>query len=164
MAKAKPDTVSAEPLFEWFKANKKNRAKLRAAGYSHGRITNWKSKTRGGIPRGEVGAVAAIMGITYEQYLLDAGATTQPVKVLSDQLSPEAIEIARAFDRMEPQTQAQIRQHVFIYSIIDRSFPWLRIGRPVAASYGQFEKWHEDNLEANLTVKAQSLPPRDEKK
>lgn len=162
MAKAKPETVSSTPLFEWFDADKKNRMKLRIAGYSHGRLTNWKTR---GIPRAEVGEIAELMGLSYEQYMAAAGAVPeQQRKVPSDQLSPEAIEIARAFDRMEPQTQSQIRQHVFIYSIIDRSFPWLRLGRPVSASYGQFEKWHADNLEANITVKAQSLPPKDGKK
>lgn len=62
-------TISAGPLFDWFAKDKNNRAKLRTAGYSDGRITNWKSR---GIPRGEVGNIAPLMGMTYEQYILTA--------------------------------------------------------------------------------------------
>lgn len=74
MAKKLPDTVPAGPLFAWFKTDKKNRGKLRQAGYSDGRITNWRVR---GIPRGEVGAVAEIMATTYEQYLAAAGVDSQ---------------------------------------------------------------------------------------
>lgn len=66
----RPDTVSSRPLFEWFKGDKSRRATFRAAGYSDGRITNWKSR---GIPRAELGAVADRMGLTYEEYLAAAG-------------------------------------------------------------------------------------------
>lgn len=59
-------TVSAGPLFEWFAMGKDNRARLRAAGYSDGRITNWKSR---GIPRAEVGNIAPFLGMTYEEYV-----------------------------------------------------------------------------------------------
>lgn len=58
--------VSSQPLFAWFDQNKDNRAMLRAAGYSDGRITNWK---RRGIPIGQVGRIAAYMGISYEEYV-----------------------------------------------------------------------------------------------
>lgn len=74
--KVKPDTVSHLPLFEWFAADKKNRAKLRAAGYTDGRITNWKR--RKGIPRGEVSEVARIMGLNHEAYLAMAGEDGAP--------------------------------------------------------------------------------------
>lgn len=67
--KAKSETVSAKPLFEWFKQDRGNRAKLRAAGFSHGRITNYKSR---GIPRGVVAKVAAVMNITHDQYVAAA--------------------------------------------------------------------------------------------
>jgi len=70
MPKAKPDYVSSRPLFEWFKGDKTRRAGFRAAGYSDGRMTNWKSR---GIPRAEVGPIAARMGLTYEEYLASAG-------------------------------------------------------------------------------------------
>lgn len=59
-------TVSAGPLFEWFERDKHNRARLREANYSDGRITNWKSR---GIPRAEVGNIAQFLGMTYEEYV-----------------------------------------------------------------------------------------------
>lgn len=68
--KASADTVSSKPLFDWFRAERKRRSAFRAAGYSDGRITNWKSR---GIPRAELGRVANIMGMTYEEYLAAAG-------------------------------------------------------------------------------------------
>ena len=59
-------TVSAGPLYEWFERDRNNRARLRAAGYTDGRITNWKSR---GLPRAEVGNIAQFMGMTYEEYV-----------------------------------------------------------------------------------------------
>lgn len=151
--KAKPETVSHLPLFVWFDAEKKNRRKLRDAGYTDGRITNWKR--RGGIPRGEIPAVAAIMGLKYDEYLAAAGETaTTRLLTKPDGISDEALEIARAFDQMQPQTQERVREHVFIYSAIDTSFPWLRSGKPVGGSYEKFEKWHRDNMATNLALEA----------
>lgn len=64
-------TASPQPLFDWFDKDRGNRALLRLHGYTDGRITNWK---RRGIPVREVGFVARLMGLTYEQYMLAAEA------------------------------------------------------------------------------------------
>jgi transcriptional regulator with XRE-family HTH domain len=61
-------------------------------------------------------------------------------------VSDEALAIARAFDQMQPQSREFIREQVFIYTIIDQSFPWLRRGRPVGTSYEDFERWHQENI------------------
>lgn len=95
--KAKPDTVTAKPLFDWFTASKKNRKLLREAGYSDGRITNWKAR---GIPRGEVEAVAEIMGLTYDQYL---GASGAPVKASNGlELGPEEAKAVKCLQAALP--------------------------------------------------------------
>lgn len=73
------ESVSSKPLFDWFGQSKDNRAKLRSMGYSDGQITNWKSR---GIPRGQIGRIAPMMGLTYEQYVMIAEAPTQPRKRL----------------------------------------------------------------------------------
>lgn len=152
MAKAQSATVSSSPLFEWFKLDKGNRAKLRAAGFTDGRITNWKAR---GIPRAEVGAVAQVMTLNYDEYLVAAGEKVKArPKIGPADLSEDALEIARAFDHMEPQTQERARELVFMLSVIDKSFPWLRTGRPVAHSYGTFEKWHEENMRTQLALEA----------
>lgn len=72
-------------------------------------------------------------------------------------VTPEALEIARAFDRMQPQTQERAREMVFLLSIIDRSFPWLRSGKPVSENYSKFEKWHQDNMAAQLALEASRI-------
>lgn len=149
-----PQPAPSKPLFDWFDADKGNRAKLRTAGYSDGQITNWKER---GIPRAQLEQVAAIMGITSEHYLARAGQAPAVARQPSAQygaLSEQALEIARAFDRMQPQTRERVREHVFIYSIIDRSFPWLRSGKPVSENYGTFEKWHEENMATSLALEA----------
>lgn len=61
-------------------------------------------------------------------------------------VSDEAMAIARAFDALQPQSREFIREQVFIYTMIDTSFPWLRRGRPVGSSYEDFEKWHKENI------------------
>lgn len=75
MSKIKPETISHKPLFAWFDEKPSNRRDFRLkTGYSDGRITNWK---RRGIPRAEVGQIAAIMGLTYEQYMKAAGVSSK---------------------------------------------------------------------------------------
>lgn len=158
--RANAPTVSAAPLFDWFKADKANRGRLRAAGYTDGRITNWRER---GIPRAQVGAVAAKMGLSFEQYLERAGEPVNEVReagAIYQALSDEALEIARAFDQMQPQTKERVREHVFIYSIVDKSFPWLRTGRPVSDTYGKFERWHTDNMQAQLALEAARIAKR----
>lgn len=75
-------------------------------------------------------------------------------------VSPEALEIARAFDKMQPQTKERIREHVFIYSIIDSSLPWLRSGRPVSEQYDTFERWHKENMQTAVTLEAARITKR----
>lgn len=61
-------------------------------------------------------------------------------------LSPDSLEIARAFEQLQPQAREYIREQVFIYTVIDKSFPWLRHGRPMGKTYDEFEKWHQRNI------------------
>lgn len=110
--KAKPDTVPAAPLFEWFKGDKKRRAQLRAAGYSDGRITNWKSR---GIPRSEVGEVGAVMGISYEQYLTLAGIAAPLKSSHGLQLGIEEAEALTRLRRANPDW----RRYVLGLAMID---------------------------------------------
>jgi hypothetical protein len=116
------------------------------AGYTDGRITNWKNR---GIPRAEVGAVAQLMGVRYEDYLEAAGEknVNQVQEVRAGYgVSDEALEIARAFDQLQPQAKEYIREQVFIYTVVDKSMPWLRHGRPIGKTYADFEKWHQENI------------------
>lgn len=162
-AKRLPQPVSSKPLFKWFDRDRANRAKLRTAGYSDGQITNWKER---GIPRAQLDSVTSIMGISTEDYLVRAGEAPPTAREPSAEyrgLSDEALEIARAFDRMGPQTKERVREHVFMYSIVDRSFPWLRTGKPMSDNYSKFEKWHEENMAANLALEAARITKLKEK-
>jgi hypothetical protein len=38
-------------------------------------------------------------------------------------VSDEALEIARAFDQLQPQAKEYIREQVFIYTVVDKSIP-----------------------------------------
>lgn len=68
--------------------------------------------------------------------------------------SAAAMEIARIFDSLEPQTQNLIREQIYIYSVLDHSYPWLRRGRPKGESYDQYERRHEQNMAAKLALEA----------
>lgn len=85
-------------------------------------------------------------------------ASAGPAKVVTAEEpgrpSREALEIAHIFDRLEPQTQTLIREQIYIYSVIDRSYPWLRRGRPKGESYDSFEKRHQQNMAAMLALEA----------
>jgi hypothetical protein len=51
---------------------------------------------------------------------------------------------------------------VFIYTVIDKSFPWLRHGKPIGTSYDDFERWHQRNIAAkrDLEKQRQDAKPR----
>ena len=151
--KKSPPPVSHKPLFAWFDADKQNRRKLVNAGYSDGTISNWKK--RHGIPRGEIDAVARVMGLHRDQYLVAAGEEVKPIG--ADGLSEDAIEIARAFNNMSPQTQETVRHYVFVMAAMDKSHPWLRVGRPVSHRYADFEQWHKDNLQTQVNLEASRI-------
>lgn len=69
--KAKPETAPAKVLFDWFAKQRDHRRDfVEKSGYSDGRITNWKTR---GIPLAELARVAALIGLTYEEYLVEAG-------------------------------------------------------------------------------------------
>lgn len=84
-----------------------------------------------------------------------AGTPSQLKAAEPSTFSSEALEIARIFDQLEPQTKNLIREQVFIYSVIDKKYPWLRRGRPIGKSYAAFEKWHEANIETMVDLAAQ---------
>lgn len=109
--KATPEPVSSKRLFDWLEADRSRRPNLRKAGYSQGRISNFKTR---GIPRAEVPAIAALMGLTFEQYVGETGAQTtlrQPVAQYSG-LSAAALEVARVFDQLSKECQEHVRQQV----------------------------------------------------
>lgn len=82
-----------------------------------------------------------------------------PVKKLEAQepsaLSTDAMEIARVFDGLTPQTRELIREHIFIYAVIDHKYPWLRRGRPKGESYNEFERRALQNFAAMLDIEKQ---------
>lgn len=69
-------------------------------------------------------------------------------------LTAESLEIARVFQEMTHQTQDFVRELLFHFAIIDKRYPWLRRGRPRSHTYAQFEKWHEDNRQLDLSLQA----------
>lgn len=143
-----PQPAPSKPLFDWFEKEKSNRGKLREAGFSDGQITNWNKR---GIPRAQLEQVVGIMGIGTEEYLVRAGELAPSARQPSPEyrsISEEAIQIAIAFDQLQPQSRDYIREQVFIYTVIDKSMPWLRHGKPIGRSYADFEKWHQENTTA----------------
>ena len=45
----------------------------------------------------------------------------------------------------------------FMFSIIDRHYPWLRRGRPKGESYDKFEERAEQNYKAEIELAAARL-------
>jgi transcriptional regulator with XRE-family HTH domain len=93
-------------------------------------------------------------------------AAAQEPPAASYGLSDEAMEIARAFEQLQPQAREFIREQVFIYTVIDKSFPWLRHGRPMGKTYDEFERWHLGNIETkrDLELQQAGLKPRGKEK
>lgn len=68
--------ISAEPLFERIGKRGGTAAFAKKINASEQRIANWKHR---GIPAAEVGRVASAIGISYEQYMKEAGQELPPV-------------------------------------------------------------------------------------
>lgn len=71
------------------------------------------------------------------------------------QLSAEALQYAKLFSTLTPQTREFLREQLFIYSLIDKKYPWLRRGRPKGESYDQFEQSAVHNNELRLEMEVQ---------
>lgn len=69
-------------------------------------------------------------------------------------LSEDALEIAKVFDRLTPQTRDLVREQVFLYALVDIKYPWLRRGRPKGESYNQFERRAEQNMAATIVLES----------
>lgn len=112
MAKAKPETAPASPLFKWFAGKPGRRSEFRLrTGYSDGRITNWN---RRGVPLAELGRIAGEMGLTYEEYLAEAGV---PSKRADGPVS-QNIEEERAIRRLRKALPAY-RAHVLSLALME---------------------------------------------
>lgn len=118
-------------------------------------------KTNSKIERGDqegstqVAELARACGVNTDWLAGDRGPMRAGDKVTEPRaeyqtLSEESLEIARAFDQLQPQARAYIREQVFIYTVIDKSFPWLRHGRPMGTTYAALERWHQDNITVKL--------------
>lgn len=58
-------------------------------------------------------------------------------------LTDEAREIALAWARLSPDTRVMMRDILFMLSLAERRFPWLRRGRPGGETYDQWEERQE---------------------
>jgi hypothetical protein len=139
--KTKPEIIPATPLFRWFDEDPRRRAKFTFEGrYSAATITNWKLRKE--IPRGELHSVASLMGITVEQYRAAAELPVSPGSPAgpkAEQLTKEALDIARAWQRLQPARQQAFHDLIFLEAVVSRHYPWLIMGRPPGESYNDYE-------------------------
>ena len=63
-------------------------------------------------------------------------------------LPNEALQVAIAWSKLSPDTRATMRDVLFMLSIGERRFPWLRRGRPEGETYDQWEHRQEQNFQA----------------
>jgi len=130
-------TVSAGPLFEWFENDRNNRAKLREAGYSDGRITNWKSR---GIPRAEVGNIAPFMGMTYEEYVHAAEAWQLRIKKLRRVAAWAAVSLGLALQHYPSDADAVQRHQGVVYYVKSKFRRWIRLLHRVITTLFRYDR------------------------
>lgn len=154
--KASPAAVSADPLFSWFDASPANRAKLRAAGYTDGRITNWR---RRGIPRAQVGDVAGLMGLTFEQYMARAGVRhhvadpQQQYTLEADALMLDFLALPEGLREHVARKTAELRAYA-------QGLPsFLREALKPPADAERYRAWERDIEAAMLNLRS-TPPPR----
>lgn len=60
----------------------------------------------------------------------------------------EAREVAVAWSRLSPDLRTTMRDIMFMLSLAERRFPWLRRGRPAGETYDEWERRQEQNFAA----------------
>lgn len=63
-------------------------------------------------------------------------------------ISEEAREVALAWQKLAPETRTVLRDVIFVLSLGERRFPWLRRGRPAGETYDEWERRQEQNFAA----------------
>lgn len=88
-------------------------------------------------------------------YAIGTKATQLEVREPAPLLLPAgALEIAKVFSKLSPQTQEMFRELLFMYSAVDKFYPWLRRGRPKGESYSSYERRLEQNMTAMIELAA----------
>lgn len=68
----------------------------------------------------------------------DIGANKQQVK--EPNLTPEALDVARAWLQLSPGRQQAVRESIFLEAVVAKQYPWLLTGRPPGQSYNDYER------------------------
>lgn len=63
-------------------------------------------------------------------------------------LSQEALQVALAWSKLSPDTRTTMRDVIFMLSLGEKRFPWLRRGRPEKETYAQWEARQLQNFQA----------------
>jgi transcriptional regulator with XRE-family HTH domain len=69
-----------------------------------------------------------------------------------DVLTAEAREVALAWSKLSPEVRATMRDVIFMLSLGERRFPWLRRGRPAGETYDEWERRQEQNFSAMVKL------------
>lgn len=137
--------ISALPLKAWLaKQGRGGRTQLaRKLNISAGRLSNW---LRRGIPKGQVYPVAIEMGISYPEYLLQAGAL--PPNAKPAQGSLEEIALLADFEQLPDGLKAHVARKTEELRELYESLPsFLQASlkkRPDPESYKEWEKGIEE--------------------
>jgi hypothetical protein len=75
-----------------------------------------------------------------------AGAQLAKKSARDARLSPEATDIAIAWQKLPPTRQQAFRDSIFLEAVVATSYPWLVRGRPQSESYNDFEKSMERDI------------------
>jgi transcriptional regulator with XRE-family HTH domain len=78
----------------------------------------------------------------------------QPGATYANGLSEEAREVALAWQKLAPDTRTTMRDVIFMLSLGERRFPWLRRGRPTGETYIEWERRQEQNFAAMSRLQA----------
>ncbi len=165
--RTRPVHATATPLSRRFEEGALSRKGVaKALGVEVQNVTNWLAR---GVPSEKIDDLAELCGITPEQYKVEAGmrakrkaVAPQPPSPDASQLSPEAIDVARAWMQLTPPRRHAIREWVFLETVVAKHYPWLMVGRPHGESYNEYEKSVESDL-VRITKQLMMEKERDKK-
>lgn len=84
--------------------------------------------------------------ILFGRPLVNPDEAREPPALYVEQLSPEALDVARAWSKLTPARQHAIREWVFLETVVTKHYPWLIQGRPPGESYNDYEKAVEQDI------------------
>lgn len=118
-----------------------------------------KSKATGSRHTNEIAAACGVNAdwLATGRGSMLAGTIARQDEAKYETLANDALQVAIAWSKLDPESQAMFRELIFMRASLERRTPWLRRGRPRGESYDEYEQRMEQNYRYLVSIEARRL-------